>query len=241
MSLADRNTIIKELTKLQLHHLDIHTAKKYFKKIGSSFTWYVIENTPAYKDISVEGRFGNKHFKSSVPSMERDFIPLLYTATVFSILSKTIDNNTFQKFSIETTSDLHKYTKKNLISDVESEQYPYRLIHTPTQTLYSSRPHKYQNGFKVFLSTTNTYRAFVDNCGMTQSIAFIRCKDKEEAEEIATILSHPLYKFINNICRWGNFNNVRILQRFPIPNNKTDIYGSFKITKEEQIFINDYL
>ena len=53
MSCADRNILIKELTKKQILYLDIHTAKKYFKKIGSSFTWYLIENTPSYKDITI--------------------------------------------------------------------------------------------------------------------------------------------------------------------------------------------
>ena len=37
---------------------------------------------------------------------------------------------------------------------------------------------------------------------MTQSIAFIRCESKEQAEKYKKILDHDLYKFINNICRW---------------------------------------
>ena len=51
---------------------------------------------------------------------------------------------------------------------------------------------------------------------MTQSIVFIRCNSKEEAENIKNILEHKLYRFLNNICRWGNFNNIRILQRLPV-------------------------
>ena len=38
MSYADRNTLICELTKLQIVYLNIHIAKKYFKKIGSSLS-----------------------------------------------------------------------------------------------------------------------------------------------------------------------------------------------------------
>ena len=53
MSYADRNVLIKILTSLQIIHLDIHTAKKYFKKIGSSFTWYIIQNCAFYKNINV--------------------------------------------------------------------------------------------------------------------------------------------------------------------------------------------
>ena len=41
---------------------------------------------------------------------------------------------------------------------------------------------------------------FVDNCGMTQSIAFIRTNREIEARKYKKILEHPLYKFVNNIC-----------------------------------------
>ena len=48
---------------------------------------------------------------------------------------------------------------------------------------------------------------------------------------------HPLYIFINNICRWGNFNNIRILQQFPVPNNREDIFRSFDIVEDEKNII----
>ena len=32
MSFADRNTLILELTEKQIHYINIHIAKKYFKK-----------------------------------------------------------------------------------------------------------------------------------------------------------------------------------------------------------------
>jgi len=72
---------------------------------------------------------------------------------------------------------------------------------------------------------------------MTQSIAFIRCKDLEEANKINKVLSHPLYKFVNDICRYGNFNNIRILQSFPYIDDYDKVYNKFKITKKEQNFI----
>jgi len=77
---------------------------------------------------------------------------------------------------------------------------------------------------------------------MTQSIVFIICSSEEEAEKYLEILKHPLYVFINNICRWGNFNNIRILQSFPIPSieyhgNHQELYNYFNITKEEVEYI----
>ena len=241
MSYADRNVLIEVITSLQIIHLDIHTAKKYFKKIGSSFTWYIIQNCPSYKDINVTGIWKKKEYESSVKSMSRKYIPLLYNQLIQNILAKTIDNDTLSKFEVKTSSDLHKYTKAKFISKEKTDVFKYKLIHTPSQTVYASRPHKFQEGYKVFISTTDKYKVFVDNCGMTQSIVFILCSSEEEAKKYVKILEHPLYVFINNICRWGNFNNIRILQRFPIAQSYDDIYTSFKITEEEKIYIVDYL
>ena len=245
MSLADRNKLIKKLTKLQFHYLNIHTAKKWFPKIGSSFTWYVIQNQeyPKKHMFEIEGVYKKKNYKTKVLSQHRDYIPLFYNNLVQNILNKVIDTDKYEKFKVETTSDLHKYTKRHLISKDKTDEFKYRLIHTPTQTVYANRAHKFQEGYKVFISTTNKYSTFVDDCGMTQSIAFIRCKDKETAELYKKILDQDLYKFINNICRWGNFNNIRILQRFPKPKNLdySKIYDDFEITEDERNLIEKYL
>tara|TARA_Y100000591_G_C21847810_1_gene709750 strand:- start:1289 stop:2557 length:1269 start_codon:yes stop_codon:yes gene_type:complete len=241
MSYADRNTLIHDLTKLQIHYINIHVAKKYFKKIGSSFVWYLIENTPFYKNIQIEGIWKKNIYTDSVQSQLRSFIPLYYNSIIQSIINKTIDNNKIKKFDVKTSSDLHKYTKKQFISTQNDETYKYKLIHTPSQTVWSSKPHKFQDGFKVFISTTTYYKTFIDNCGMTQSIAFIPCKNKEEAENINNVLNHPLYKFINDICRYGNFNNIRILQNFPYCNDFNNVYKLLNITQEEILFIENNL
>jgi methylase of polypeptide subunit release factors len=238
MSCADRNVLIKEITSKQIIHLNIHTAKKYFKKVGSSFTWYIIENTPYYKDFTVEGQFKKIHYTDTLKSEERYYIPLYYNSIIQSIISKTLDS-TVPKFKVETSSDLHKYTKKHLIQSKKEGDYTYKLHHTPSQTVWASRPHKYQDGYKVYLGTTSYYNVFVDgpNCGMTQSIAFIRCEDKEQADKYKDILCHPLYVFLNNICRYGNFNNVRIFQKFPVCDSYDDVYSNFDITDEEKKLI----
>lgn len=245
MSYADRNLLIGILTSLQIIHLDIHTAKKYFKKIGSSFTWYVIQNCPSYKNINVSGIWKKTEYIDSVKSMERRYIPLLYNQTIQNILSKTVDT-ALPKFEVKTSSDLHKYTKAQFINNEKTDEFKYKLIHTPKQTVYASRPHKFQDGYKLFISTTDKYSVFIDQCGMTQSIVFIPCANEYEAKKYKLVLEHPLYVFINNICRWGNFNNIRILQSFPIPDveytgAEQEIYDHFNITPEEIQYIQDNL
>jgi len=238
MSCSNKNSLIAKLTSLQIHYINIHTAKRFFKKVGSSFTWYLIENTESYKDIEIEGVWRGKEYKSTVKSEIRNFIPLCYNSIIQSILHKTIDLDN-SKFKVETSSDLHKYTKRDLISTTKDDNHEWRLIHTPKQTVWAERKHKYQDGFKVFIPTTSYYDAYVDNCGMTQSIAFIRCKTEKDAIDHSNVLKHPLYKFINNICRYGNFNNIRILQKFPFCETYDKVYTKFNITSSEIKFIEE--
>ncbi len=240
MSYADRNKLIQRITSLQIMYLNIHTAKKYFKKVGSSFIWYLIKNTPGKRKFTVEGIRKGVNYKSKVKSEMRKYIPLVYNDIIQSILHKTIDSN-LPKFKVETSSDLHKYTKKHLITIEQDEEHPYRLIHTPKQTVYSSRPHKYQEGYKVFISITSYYSVGVDNCGMTQNIAFIRCDDFVKAHNIRDVLKHPLYKFLNDICRWGNFNNIRILQSFPICDDSELVWHKFNINEKEKEYILSFI
>ena len=241
MSYADRNTLIEKLTNLQIIYLNIHTAKKHFKKVGSSFTWYIIKNTNRKRKFTVEGIHKGILYKSKVKSEIRKYIPLVYNDVVQSILHKTLDNKSLEKFKVETSCDMHKHTKKDFISVEKDIEHPYKLIHTPRQTVYSSKAHKYQEGYKVFISITSYYSIMVDNCGMTQNMAFIRCNGKKEAEKVSKILQHPLYKFLNNICRWGNFNNIRILQSFPICDNVETVWDMFGITETEKEYINSFI
>jgi adenine-specific DNA-methyltransferase len=231
MSYADRNTLVSTLTSYQFIHIDIHLSKKWFPKVGSTFTWFVVQKVPGTNPFSVSCLYKKAVLNGTVQSQVRQYIPLVYNEIVQSIVTKTLDAD-LPRYNIETSSDLHKYTKATLIRAEKTPDFCWRLIHTPKQTVWANRPHKYQDGWKVFISVTDTYKAFVDNCGMTQSIAFIRCENEEDAKNVQVHLEHPLYRFLNNICRYGNFNNIRVLQHFPV-------WRDFGLTPQEEAFIRD--
>jgi hypothetical protein len=143
-----------------------------------------------------------------------------------------------KKFNIKTNTSFHYGIKENkvFIKPTQDDIYKYKLIHTPSQILYSSKKHPLQDTHKVFLPLTTYYeKMLVDNCGMTQGCYFIECETKEIAEKTKNILLCKLYRFIVNICRWGNFNCPRILEKLPDINisNDNDIYNFFGLTKEE--------
>ena len=103
---------------------------------------------------------------------------------VRKLLGKTVYADV-PKYCVETTSDLHRTTKSDLISRNEDNTHKYRLIHTPKQGLFGVQDHiSFKKGGRYFLSLSDRYGTTVDNCGMTQSVAFIRCKSKSEANHI---------------------------------------------------------
>ena len=214
MSLSDRNILPRLMSKYQFRHLNIHGAKKWFPRVGSSFTWFLLQKSPNRQRFTVENFYKRCDRVRARLDKNADFIPLYYSDAVRSLLQKTV-YAPVPKYAVETTSDLHRTTRRELLCDQRDSGHPHRLIHTPRQTVWSARPHKYQRGWKVFLSLSDRYRAFADNCGMTQSVAFVRCKDEGEARRLTAELNSPVYRAINNLTRYGNFNNIRILQRLP--------------------------
>lgn len=250
MSLADRNKISKILTTfMNILHLNIHGAKKYFKKVGSSFVWFLAQsrNVQEKQQSTIEGIYKKYSYTSQIIIEPRDYIPLIFDDLTYSILSKTLDKKEASLFNVKTSSYLHFTNKRSHLTNVETSDYKYSIIHTPKQMYFSDIPHIHQFEPKVFISLTDNYQIIVDeqsNIGMTQSVAYIITDKLSTSKKYEKILKHPLYIFLNNICRWGNFNNVRILQRFPIPEKVTThkgIYKYFDITLEEQKHIETFV
>lgn len=235
MSLSDSNDTFKLISKYDILHMNIHRAKRYFKGVGSSFVYFLVRKSCTETTTRIENGYILNSEDEVVIEKKSSYLPLYFNETVKSIFDKTVNSNR-TKYDVETTSYLHATTKKSLLSEVEDKEHPYRVIHTQNKTLWSSKPHKYQDGWKCFINLTSYYDTFVDSCGMTQSSAFIRCNSKEEAETISKNLKHPLYVFLNNLCRYGNFNNIRVIQKFP-KCNSNDPYKEFEITREEQELI----
>ena len=231
MSYADRNNLPGLLSQYKILTLNIGEAKKWFPGVGSSFTYFVIQKTPNdgenTKIISSAG-IDYAPIDIGVPC-----IPLKYNQTIRNLFNKVVFNDGV-KYKVQTSSNLHRTTKSSLLSSTKDEKHLYRIIHTPNQTIWSERPHMYQEGWKVFLPTTTYFHPFIDNdCGMTQSIAFILCDSKEEAEKICEEISKPIYKTIVDLTRYGNFNNQRILQHLTV-------FKDLSLTDEEENFVNNY-
>lgn len=232
MSYADNNPLPMLLTNLQIIVLNIGEAKKWFPTVGSSFTYFIIKNTPniGNNNTKIITKYGEEVVKipAGIP-----FIPLQYNNIIASIFNKVVFNN-LDKYPVQTSSYLHKYTKKIFLNTTKDEEYQYKIIHTPNQIIWSKIPHKFQQGWKVFLPTTTYYNPFCDkDSGMTQSIAFILCNNEEECKIIQQELSQPVYRFVIELTRYGNFNNQRVMQHLTK-------YSLIELTQEEKDYIDNF-
>jgi SAM-dependent methyltransferase len=133
MSFSDRNTLPQELSQYQFIHLDIGGAKKYFPQVGSSFTWFLLKKTPNKSSFIVKNHYNLIDTQKVKLKENSSFIPLYYSNVVQNILNKTIYNQNIKKYKIETTSYLHRYTKKDVISETKNNEFKYKLIHTPSK------------------------------------------------------------------------------------------------------------
>ena len=179
MSYSDRNPLPRLLSQYQFHHINIHAAKRWFSHVRSSFTWFLLQKSDNKNSFLIENNYVIQDRVKVSLSKGMDFIPLYYSNAVKSILEKTICMKV-ERYAIETSSDLHRHTRSHLFSTQKKGPFEYRIIHTPTQQVYTSRPHKYQKGYKAFLSLSNQYKTFVDNCGMTQSVASYDARIKKK-------------------------------------------------------------
>ena len=239
--------------KYQLHYVNIGECSKYFKGVGSQFSYYLIEKSLRYMKTSFRYFFkGGTFINGSSGSNEYflndriKFIPQIPTIAAFRILEKTVFADNL-KYQILYDSDLHKFTKKNLLSSTKNGNFRFKIMHTPTQIIWSSRAHKNQDKIKLFIPLTTYYECLIiETCGNTQGLGYIIFDDLATAIKTKEVFASKLFRFIANITRWSNFNVPMVMKSLPLfplnmkPTNE-NIYKYFKLNNEEIKFIESSL
>lgn len=104
MSFSDRNILPDLLSQYQFLYLDINGAKKWFPKVGSSFTWFLLHKVPNTKAFIVNNNYVIKDKQEAIIDKNINYIPLYYSNIVREIFNKTINNKALPKYKIETSS-----------------------------------------------------------------------------------------------------------------------------------------
>jgi hypothetical protein len=241
MSASKTNSEMFDLfNRCDILALNINECRKYFKGVGSSFSYFVINNskTQEYSTNVICEYSGNNYNSNVTFGSKNKFFPLLLNAESMSIIDKTILSKV-EKFNLNFDSSLHAYTKKLNLSKNRNDEFIHKVWHTPNSILWSNIEHPTQNCSKLLIPISTYFeKMIVDISGNTQGMGYIIFDNITDANKLKNILSLKLYRFIVNITRWSNWNSPDILRRLPlvdINQNWDDglLYKEFGLNKDE--------
>lgn len=226
--------------------LNINECRKYFKGVGSSFSYFFIRKSKSNIDTKLICEYSGKNYNSTTILKSNKFFPLLINDLSISIINKFIFSDK-QKFELKFDSYLHAYTKKNNLRKEKTIEFCHKVWHTPSSILWSNKEHLTQNSIKVLIPISTYYeKMLIDISGNTQGMGYIICNDMSSAQKIKDILMLKLYRFVVNITRWSNWNSPDILRSLPIVDinenwNDTLLYNHFGLSESEIDLIEDII
>lgn len=206
----DNTTLKLLLTKGSFVVID-NSAKKFFHKIGSSFTIFVWQKGVFDNRTKIINSYLIKDVQENV-SIPRDlkFLPLYISQQVLDITRKCIqpENNLFNY-----RCDLHNFTQKALLRDKKTNKFKYKTIHTPKITRYSCNKQDIYDKWIIIVPLSTYYKPYVmHRVNTTQSVGYFAFDTKEQAEDYMKIITSACFKVIIHLTRYGNFNNIMVLK-----------------------------
>ena len=236
--------ILKEFLKREIIYLNINECRRHFRKVGSTFSYYLIRNKNVEKqNVNVLNEYKNKIYAQKVKFENNlEFLPRLLTSEVISIQRKLFVN--------KDTGFLRKdreYQKLDVNEKVSSiYKYPIKIKYN--KTVYSSAEHLYQNNLKVLLFRAGNLNPTFDN-GENGVGADALCKvvnSVEEGLKLVNLYKSKLFTFLIKVTKYSGYNNQQIINLMymdvnKLTNNFTDyeLYDYFKLTEDEIKYIEN--
>jgi len=243
-----KNLLRDYFAKYNTCFINLNECAKWFD-VGFSFSYYIIQKKPntghttIYSNLDEVGVFKTE----TIDLRGIEFFPLRLNATIASIIKKTL-NSPGKKFNIfkDSTYTGTPATRKHeglLTSKTINNKF--EVFHTPTTRLWSKTKPLYYGIEKVIINTTSYYEdLFVSDIATTYAAAVYLPERGETANAAHSVLSKKIYVFLNNLCRWNNWNNVKIMRKFPkvdLSRSWTDeeLYKHFNLTLDEITLIEE--
>ena len=209
-----------KVNKYDLLHLEVETAKPFFEKVGSNFTWYLLKksHTEGLK-TKIKTLYDKKIYESKLDLKSYNYLPMFLCEEVMSIQNKFKSNKNF-KFVIDYSFD----QRKPFISKYESVEFKYPLYHTVKQVKFSSKKHPFQENKKILITKSGNLSPIYDKdgyYGTTETSAYHLVNGDNEGIFLLKLLNSKLYNFYLNVFKWSGFHNPLILNSLPIPDLST--------------------
>ena len=214
--------------------------REYFPKIGSTFTWFVVNNSEKTSEpnMYVGSKKGLKELDITlddvIPQKDLDITSLSIFRKVFKDNNTGVLNAWIRKN--ETPAKYHKNEKTNthiyraLYSGNKNNMY--RWLTSPTRTANNHKAVIYRSSAKsVFYDYENS---------TTDNVYYYLCKSESEAKHYVSIMNTDLYKFlIKNTKSAGAI--VSVINKIPlIPyGTQQNEYEFFNLTQEEIEYVKN--
>ena len=235
MTYNNNNTTLKSLLKEGTFIVIDNDAKKYFPKIGSSFTIIVWQKGVFNNRTKIINNFLVKDVQENIfiPNTLK-FIPLYVSQPILNIINKII-KPTENKFRYRC--DLHNFTQKERLSDIKDDKFKYKTIHTPRKTRYACIKQDIYDKWVIIVPLSTYYSPYIlKNVNTTQSVGYFAFETKKQAQEYLNNISQTCFKVIIHLTRYGNFNNIMVLKHLAFDDDLVftaeEIYELQKLSKE---------
>lgn len=211
MTYNNNNTTLKKLLNEGSFIVINNDAKKYFPKVGSSFTIIVWQKGVLTNKTKIINNYLRKDIQENVSiPKELNFIPLYISQDIINIIKKSISN---EETGFAYRCDLHNFTQKKFLSDTQNEIFKFRTIHTPRKTRYSSKMQDIYDKWIIIIPLSTYYIPYIEhNTNTTQSVGYFAYDCEKTAEKYLKKLTKDYIKLIVHITRYGNFNNIMVLK-----------------------------
>lgn len=229
MTYNTKNSTLKKLLSEGSFVVIDNDAKKFFAKVGSSFTIIVWQKNVKGNRTLVKNNFLLKDIqKDVVIPQELPFIPLYISQTVIGLIPKITGEENGRFFY---RCDLHNFTQKAYLSDQKDDVYKYETIHTMRKTRYASKKQDIFDKWNIIVPLSTYFEPKVmHNVNTTQSVGYISFNTQNEAEKYLETITQPQFKLMIHLTRYGNFNNIMVLKHL-----KFDAEFSFNENENREI------
>jgi hypothetical protein len=229
----------------QIHSMNIGECKKYFKGVGSTFSYYLIENKEIYKETSYKCKYKENIYEGTILlNKEMKMLPQLLSENMISIINKVFNwdnNNIFIRRDLidkvggesRIKDDEYKYPFIAFIKKDGSKDIKFTKVELPTQKI--KKVLMFRHGY-----LNPTYDDGVNGVG--DNIHYAEVENEIEGIHLLRLLKSPFITFIFEICKTSQFNNGRVMNWLYRKNPQYDnIYKLYNLTDNEIKFIDTHL
>lgn len=215
-------------------------AKKYFRKINSKFSVYVIKKEKSYDGYETAVISNGSSSKFNLFGL--DFIPEI-SKVAFKLVSEFSKK---PKMQLQSVGNPWRSDTNWNVSDIKDKIFKYELFHIHKKNLYAKTKHPLQTTKKVILNKTGTWNPFYsDSLGFTHIHLARVVSTAEEGKLVEQYLNSDILKFyikIMNIFGARDKFTMDNIPEMPIDySNNYNLYKYFNLTREEIDYIESHI